>query len=378
MGEKKLLDAFNSDFIELLQKPRFEIEGELIQFLKYLKENSSKEKRFFENVESRIKSVSSFEEKIKRKNYIDCWDIKSIIQENQDLICEKLPDLIGFRINCFFIIDEKYIYDKLRNYFQDKKFSEKITLNFDENIKQKNGHTLYKVTGKFDKKYSFELQIKSLMHNLWGEVEHKTIYKSCDYNVNQNSKKIITEQIFNILNASDKQLLTVFSETQDEKQLIQSLFFIQTKSEISKKFGTSVLANHYNSFFSIFKNTDTYEMIKDFVGKTLIDERKALKIYSNDEFSLNTRRLKELVNSTFIDYNIKILHEIYSLIMEFKDFETFELYMLEFITIEIQKYSEGNNSEDAFGDSEDDSVNHLNNDIITYLKDYLEVKEALK
>lgn len=378
MGEKKLLDAFNSDLIELLQKPRYEIEKEIVLFLKYIKEIAPKEKRFFENVESRIKGISSFEEKIKRKNYIDSWDIKSAVQENQDLICDKLSDLIGFRINCFFIVDEKYLYDELKKYYDLNRFNEKVKLNFEENTKQKNGHTLYKVSGKYDAKYSFELQIKSLMHNLWGEVEHKTVYKNCDYNVNSNSKKIITEEIFNILSASDKQLLTVFSETQDEKQLIQSLFFIQTKSEITKKFSTSVLANHYNSFFSIFNNTETNELIKEFVGKTLVGEKIIIKNYNNDVFSLETQKLRELVDSTYLDYNIKILYEIYSMIMKFKDLEIFELFMLDYITKKIPEDSEIFDSEDAFGDSSVDSIDLFNNDIIIYLKEYLDKKEELK
>lgn len=377
MGEKILLEAFNEEFIESLQKPRYDIEKELIHFLKHIKDVAPKEKRFFENVESRIKGLSSFEEKIKRKKYIDSWDIKSNISNNQDLICDKLTDLIGFRINCFFVIDEKYLYDELKKYYDLKKFSAKVILNFDENTMQKNGHILYKVSGKYDLKYSFELQIKSLMHNLWGEVEHKTIYKNCDYNVNLNSKKIITEEIFNILNASDKQLLTVFSETHDEKQLIQSLFFNQTKLQISSEFSTKILANHYNNFFSIFNDVETYQMIKEFVGKTLLSDEIIIKNYSNDVFSSEILNLCRLVESKYLDYNIELLYGIYSKIMKFKDFSIFKLFMIEYIAKSFHEDIDELDSEDAFGDTEID-VDVENDNIINYLKDYLDKKEAVR
>ncbi|MBU5250387.1 hypothetical protein KQI46_00245 [Lysinibacillus capsici] len=109
------------------------IEKDLIEFIKDVKQEKIK---IFENLESRVKSVESFCEKIKRKNYINTWEVpedKNLIGE---FIAKNLPDLIGFRINCFFYDDEELIYKKLKNYYVDGKFGKEYYLNFGENTQQ--------------------------------------------------------------------------------------------------------------------------------------------------------------------------------------------------------------------------------------------------
>ena len=205
--EKLLLEAFDDKaFIKEVKNIRLELEEELMRFILFLKENLTSEQKIFENIESRIKSIQSFREKIYRKDYIKNWNVSDDIRENQKLIVENLPDFIGFRITCFFWQDEEKIYNLLKLYYEQKNLND-IVLNFDENRKQKNGHTINKLSGKYKQKYCFEIQIKSVMHNMWGEVEHKTIYKNRNYDATISNKKLITEEIFNILQASDKQLL---------------------------------------------------------------------------------------------------------------------------------------------------------------------------
>lgn len=133
MGNYSLLiSAFDDDFKESIQSIRLKIEKEIIQFLDYLESVSNKEQRFFKNLESRIKSDSSFKEKIRRKDYINSWKITDNKNEIQKTISSNLTDLIGFRINCFFIKDEIYVYDNLKSYYYEEKFSTKIKLSFDE------------------------------------------------------------------------------------------------------------------------------------------------------------------------------------------------------------------------------------------------------
>ena len=101
--EKLLLEAFDDKaFIKEVKNIRLELEEELMRFILFLKENLTSEQKIFENIESRIKSIQSFREKIYRKDYIKNWNVSDDIRENQKLIVENLPDFIGFRITCFY------------------------------------------------------------------------------------------------------------------------------------------------------------------------------------------------------------------------------------------------------------------------------------
>ena len=99
-------------FQEELQMNRIEIEQLLKSFIKEL---SQKKKilKISKEINSRIKSEESLREKLERKNYINKWGINfnSNSTKIQEKICENLPDLIGFRINCYFKDDEKSIFE---------------------------------------------------------------------------------------------------------------------------------------------------------------------------------------------------------------------------------------------------------------------------
>lgn len=131
---------------------------------------------------------------------------------------------------------------------------ENVIFDFSENKIQANGHAIYKFSGLFKNEYHFEVQIKSAIHNVWGEVEHKTIYKNPFYNGLIESKKNIVETLYNIFKTSDNQLQLLFTMEEKEEQLLNSLFFCYSKSEVEAKCGTTILGNHYVRYFSIFKN----------------------------------------------------------------------------------------------------------------------------
>ena len=118
-------------------------------------------------LQSRIKGVDSFREKIYRKDYVRSWTVYDDVEHNKTTIKKNLPDLIGFRITCFFWSDEKSIYDELCACAKNG-FFKKFTINTNENCKQKNNKPIYKVSGLYDDSVCFELQIKSIMHNIWG------------------------------------------------------------------------------------------------------------------------------------------------------------------------------------------------------------------
>jgi ppGpp synthetase/RelA/SpoT-type nucleotidyltranferase len=112
-------------------------------------------------------------------------------------------------VNCYFWENEVRLYEA---FIRDAGQFEKFSFNFNENKTQENGHIIYKFTAKYDSKINCEIQIKSVMHNVWGEVEHKTVYKNRNYDGFVESKKNITEVIYDILQASDKQLESLFRE----------------------------------------------------------------------------------------------------------------------------------------------------------------------
>ena len=109
--EKYLLEAFK-DIVEdqQLYLAKVRIEEQLKTFIKYSQEELGHNQRIFENPESRIKGIRSFSEKIYRKDYIKIWDVTEDKERNKELIMKKLPDLIGFRITCFFFDTEMQIF----------------------------------------------------------------------------------------------------------------------------------------------------------------------------------------------------------------------------------------------------------------------------
>ena len=352
--EGYLLAAFqDSDFERKLKEVRFEIEKELKTFITYLKSKLDEGQKVYENIESRVKSNQSFREKIYRKDYIKIWEISDNKKDNQELITMHLPDLLGFRINCFFWQDEEVIYEKLREYYGQNKFSN-ITLNFSENTKQENGHTIYKLSGKYNKQYSFEIQIKSIMHNIWGEVEHKTIYKNRDYDADILNKKAITEEVFNILRASDKQLVSLFKKQSDERQLTYALFYEKTKHIISKKTGTDILARHYNGYFGVFSDSENFKHIKRYVAYSLLEDKFDKQMVSIETFDERVKELDALITTEFLEYNLRCLYYIYELIYEVSDFECFTLLLSAYL---LEEYIRNEDVEiDAFGEDEDDEM----------------------
>ena len=105
--------AFDDEqFQKQLQKYRDDIELLIREFIQRVKK-SEQQIMMFDSIESRIKSTESFVQKMSRKNYVHTWKLSECKNENQQFILNNLSDLIGFRITCYFIDDEKKIYDLL-------------------------------------------------------------------------------------------------------------------------------------------------------------------------------------------------------------------------------------------------------------------------
>lgn len=350
---KKLEEAYSNDEFNLkIQKKMLCLEKEISKFIEVIRSNPNI--HVSKNLEYRIKSRISFLEKVKRKSYDETWEIPNDTEEIEKVICKNLPDLIGFRIKCMFFEDELNIYNAIKKYYNDQKFSELITLNFNENTKQKNGHKIYKVSGNLED-FNFEIQIKCSLHDVWGEVEHKQIYKGMQYDPQIKEKKIITEAIFSVLESSDLQLKAIFEHKTSLQESINSLFFQYTFEQISNEANSVFLANHYLSFFEIFKEKEYQKHIQIFLSKKLNgDKYQRIKLSIQETTSVS---VEEFINR-YAKFDLEVVNGIASVLydgLNFKDFIKFLICKVENISINNDKDDEALNI--SFNDDEDDNTN---------------------
>ncbi|MDR1619054.1 MAG: hypothetical protein LBS18_00095 [Clostridiales bacterium] len=149
-------------------------------------------------VHVRVKSEKSFREKILRKKLYLQYDT------NYDLL-NNLSDLIGVRAECRFMREEKLLYTLLCEACTQPHSDGMYSIPGHQNIRfllsarqpqgQRNGLAIYRIDGIYHKNgvsAPFELQIKSLVHVFWAEIEHELIYKNNSYvPMNEFIKKLL-------------------------------------------------------------------------------------------------------------------------------------------------------------------------------------------
>lgn len=175
---------FIDDIIDLYESKRDMYKLIVEEIVSFFEDTVFSESRYTLSMTSRLKSPDSIREKLLRNNYISKYkDVNTILQNFQDLI--------GLRIECKFIDDEKYVYSLLPTIFtetDDKIYYYsstypriKLKLSDPQPQKQKNGFDIYKIDGLYllgKDPIRFELQIMALVNSFWGEIEHKIIYKT--------------------------------------------------------------------------------------------------------------------------------------------------------------------------------------------------------
>lgn len=174
----------------------------------------------------RVKSNNSLREKILRKSYHVKYD------SGADLI-SSLDDIIGVRIICLLHNEEESTWKKIASklkeielgkikyYVNDEEtiFLEKIKLP----VPQKNEHDIYKIHGYYllDKeRYNFELQIKSLVHMLWGEIEHLLFYKNYEYIIDNSFYSSVMDSMYRNLMNIDSQLKDITNQMRGKNDLV--------------------------------------------------------------------------------------------------------------------------------------------------------------
>ena len=349
-----LMEAFrDTTFQEDLKKVMKELKEWVSSWIKGMEELDPRISNVY-SIESRIKGEKTFEEKLFRKDYIHDWDVYEDKIENQKYIMRNLTDLIGLRINCFFVEYEKRFYDYLWE-TQDAQRGAGFDFNFNENIKQKNGNVIYKFSGTYKDTYHFEIQIKSIVHNVWGEVEHKTVYKNPSYDGFFEKKKQISRTLHDVMIASDRELYTLFNMKETEDQLLRSLFFIKTRDFVAKQCNTTVLGEHYNSYFQAFPDITP---IKEYLVQALSGKEQ-----KQDEIKVETTefylQMKEAVIKSFPGFYLSCLYHIDITLHRHESFDSFLIYFLEHV---IKEENDDFDKDLQYGFTEGEDEEHLERD----------------
>lgn len=252
---------------------------------------------------SRIKGIDSLKEKlIRNKFYLTC--------SNGEEAIAALSDVIGLTIQCRFIRNENELYQDLLTHFKDRKEGyaqcredENVFLNLamPQPQYQRNGFTIYRIDGYYlfnGAKVNYELQIKSLVHTFWSEIEHQVVYKNPEFVVYDRFNKSMLGAIRDNLDVVDRQLEIMYDEISEQSARKQigmdekgfKIFVAQSVNElVNKKMIESV------GFTTDFKKCSAilaqYIYIRDFVNgdhnrETMVDYLEHLNYLSQSEIDL--------------------------------------------------------------------------------------------
>lgn len=218
---------FIQDSIEKLNKRKQDYESIKNEGVKYFQ--TLLEEVQGVSVSGRVKDEKKLIEKIYRKNYMNKYmDGEAFIND--------LPDGIGIRIVCMLNEEEKVfklLEERLNNkrVINEKEFSFADESNFYVSLvgqpeEQKNGLEIYRMDALFCKDDSLirmEIQIKSLIHYFWGELEHSLFYKNYDYTISNEFYAGLMKNIHSELENIDAEMcaLKKHMERSEENQVLE-------------------------------------------------------------------------------------------------------------------------------------------------------------
>jgi len=223
------LDLF--DFIDQcmseydLHRPGFDYAETVIQ--QFFRELVSGTRQDVVAVFSRVKSRDSLREKLLRNKFY-------LHSETPQDAIRSLSDLVGITLECRFIRNESELFREIRSCFSETNedgYAISLTnpdivlnLGMPQPQLQRNGFAIYRVDGRFRLNNSyigFELQIKSLVHRFWSEIEHEVVYKNQEIIRNDRFMKRMLGSIRDSLDVVDHQLETVYTEMMMESREAQ-------------------------------------------------------------------------------------------------------------------------------------------------------------
>lgn len=320
--------------------------------------------------QNRIKSDVSFVDKLIRNNYISNWEYDEGNDDaNKKTLSSSLPDFIGYRINTLFFNEEEKFANELINFLKEKEHIEIPDNQLNPNNQQANGHLIMKFQGFVksvedpELKFGFEIQIKSSVHNLWGEVEHGSIYKPNNFDFRIDEKKKNVEEIWNTLTSCDRQLYLLSKETYEKDKLLKQLLTIYLQeSNLVEPLNSHYL---YSIFFNIFirKNINVMEELLIQLMSNQKIERKSNFNFINLKDSIVYDDLNEMLSTILHPDELESIKKIFEHCFESIEHESF----LDVIIFSIIKnYISDSENEvedkglDIYNDDEDEEVQKYN------------------
>ncbi|NLH64452.1 MAG: hypothetical protein GX478_09785 [Erysipelotrichaceae bacterium] len=291
-----------------LKRPSFEYaEGQLKTVFK---EIAADHDNTLLSIRTRIKSSDSLREKlIRNRFYLNCTSPEDVLKN--------LTDVIGITLECRFIRNEAEMYHSLFQFFIDdgKIFSQcrsnpnvYLNLHMAQPQTQRNGFTIYRIDGFYtfnEERINFELQIKSLVHTFWSEIEHEVVYKNPDFIMYDIFNRNMLGAIRDNLDVVDRQLEIMYNEISYQSQQAQigmdekgfKTFVARSINELmNRKMVESVgFATDFKQCSAILAQ---YIYVKDFLNGT-----------HNPERMIDYLQLLNLLTDTRIEFKEEIYLE---------------------------------------------------------------------
>ncbi|MDD3919847.1 MAG: hypothetical protein PHO41_01530 [Eubacteriales bacterium] len=238
-------------------------------------------------VNVRVKGEYSLREKIIRKELYKQYD-------NAYELLSSLSDLIGLRAECRFLSEEAILYNKLVAACRERQSDGLYSLPNHPNIrlcleepqpeKQKNGLLIYRIDGRFHKNgvcTPFELQIKSMVHVFWAEVEHQLIYKNNSYQLVDQFMKQLLYSTYTNLEQVDHHLQLIYDRMQDSPTTDRLLNKDGMQSLIAKSISDVFFSKMKNQMGYSLRMNDACDILSRFLlercsGDTVNDSFSAL------------------------------------------------------------------------------------------------------
>ena len=196
------------------------------------------------SVHTRIKTRESLREKLLRNKFYLHFD------HPRDALMY-FSDLVGVTIECQYIRNEAESNNSLFHHFKidGSGFSKSLedpnillNMHMPQPQTQRNGFTIYRIDGYYmfnSERINFELQIKSLVHRFWSEIEHEVVYKNPDFVVYDKFMKNMLGAVRDNLDVVDRQLEIMYNEISNESRhaaigMNQESFKIMLASSINE------------------------------------------------------------------------------------------------------------------------------------------------
>ncbi|WP_294666040.1 hypothetical protein [uncultured Fusobacterium sp.] len=318
--DKEVKNDLNEVYNEIIEKLReFFSDNKEAILLKYnlVTKNCRGKKNFFE-ITGRIKTPESLEEKLIRKESI--FELAN--KENEEIKEEllKMDDLIGIRILGDLKCDLENIIKAIKdncNILNGKNIKILNLECLDKPELMKNGKEIYKLKCEYIKiksnqVFKFELQLKSKIDSIWGDMEHLFFYKNYDFYYDKEKNKKFMNNIGKLLEETEHLIEIIRNSNEENKIDIEALSFkIKISELLSEK-----LSVHFKSDFILQENLDLfYEMFS--FEKENID--KLSELFNNDETlicesdSSLSRNYYKLRESNFL---IPLIEQLYKFLVD--------------------------------------------------------------